>query len=223
MRQKNYNNLPLENQPANSEESSFLSKRRNKSIPLYWIFRTRGDLYVFGTAFLLILFDQCLKLTIKFNMDLGDRLTVFHDWFYLFFVENNGMAFGIEFGGDWGKLLLTTFRIVIVTFVIVYIRKIKKVYSKGFLISLGLIVGGAIGNIIDSVFYGLFFGYAPLLYGRVVDMFYFPLIDSYYPSWMPFVGGDHFIFFSPIFNLADAGISVGIFCILLFFRKELND
>ena len=198
-----------------------MEKPLSNSKTLACLFKDKQDFYIFFTAFCVILLDQILKLVIKFNFSLGEKVKVF-DWFYLWFVENNGMAFGIELGGDIGKLFLTLFRVVIVIVGIHYIRKVKTNYSTGFLISVGLIVGGAIGNIIDSILYGFCFGYAPLLYGRVVDMFYFPLIDSYYPSWLPFIGGDPFIFFSPIFNLADAGISVGVFSIILFFRKELN-
>ena len=160
------------------------------------------------------------------------------DWFIIHFTENNGMAFGIELGGDIGKILLTVFRIVVVVFGIKYISVfIKKKISNGSLIALGLIIGGAIGNIIDSIFYGLIFnesynniasifpeggGYAPLLHGKVVDMFYFPLINSHFPEWIPFWGGEHFIFFRPIFNVADAGISIGIFMILLLYRKDFK-
>ncbi len=198
-----------------------MEKPISNSKTFAYLFKDKQDFYIFFTAFCVILLDQILKLIIKFNFYLGEKVKVF-DWFYLWFVENNGMAFGIELGGDIGKLFLTLFRVVIVIVGIHYIRKVKTNYSTGFLISVGLIVGGAIGNIVDSILYGFCFGYAPLLYGRVVDMFYFPLIDSYYPSWLPFIGGDHFIFFSPIFNLADAGISVGVFSIILFFRKELN-
>jgi signal peptidase II len=189
------------------------------------------------TAFLLVLTDQILKVWIKTNMFLGQEHQVF-DWFIIHFTENNGMAFGMEFGGRFGKTLLTLFRIVVVTVGLYYVNSIvNSKFSKGSLIALGLIIGGAIGNIIDSTFYGLIFndsygaiaslfpeagGYDTLLHGKVVDMFYFPLINSHFPNWLPFWGGEHFIFFRPVFNLADAGISVGIFMILLFYRKEFN-
>tara|TARA_E500000331_G_C17272751_1_gene720077 strand:+ start:15193 stop:15810 length:618 start_codon:yes stop_codon:yes gene_type:complete len=189
------------------------------------------------TSFLLVLADQILKIWIKTNMFLGQEYQIF-DWFIIHFTENNGMAFGIEFGGAFGKILLTLFRIVVVTVGLFYINSIiNSNFSKGALVALGLIIGGAIGNIIDSTFYGLIFndsygaiaslfpetgGYASLLHGKVVDMFYFPLINSHFPNWFPFWGGEHFIFFRPVFNLADAGISVGIFMILLFYRKEFN-
>ena len=168
-------------------------------------------------------------------MFLGQEYEIF-EWFIIHFTENNGMAFGLELGGKSGKTILTLFRIIVVAFGIKYVSglKIKKLSSGG-LISVGLIIGGAIGNIIDSTFYGLVFdesynnisgflsesgGYAPLLHGKVVDMFYFPLINSHFPAWMPFLGGEHFIFFRPVFNIADAGISIGIFMILLFYKKQ---
>ncbi len=170
-------------------------------------------------------------------MILGQEFKIF-DWFIIHFTENNGMAFGIEFGGFTGKMLLTIFRIVVVIFGIYYVKSIVRPnFPNGSLIALGLIFGGAIGNIIDSTFYGFIFndsynnfaeflpesgGYAPLLHGKVVDMFYFPLINTHFASWVPIWGGEHFIFFRPVFNIADAGISVGIFLILLFYRKEFN-
>jgi len=144
----------------------------------------------------------------------------------------------LEFGGDVGKTFLTIFRIVVVIIGIYYVKSIiKPQLSVGALIALGLVIGGAIGNIIDSTFYGIFFsdsynavatfipefgGYSSLLHGKVVDMFYFPLINSHYPNWFPILGGNHFIFFRPVFNIADAGISVGIFLILLFYRKQFS-
>ena len=170
-------------------------------------------------------------------MVLGQEFRVFN-WFIIHFTENNGMAFGIEFGGVSGKIILTLLRIVVVIIGLFYLSKtIKKNIPVGGLIAIGLIIGGAIGNIIDSCFYGLIFnesynnvaslfpesgGYAPLLQGKVVDMFYFPLINSHFPSWLPFFGGEHFIFFRPVFNIADAGISVGIFLIFLFYRNVFN-
>ena len=170
-------------------------------------------------------------------MVLGQEFRVFN-WFIIHFTENNGMAFGLEFGGVSGKIILTLLRIVVVTIGLFYLSKtIKKTIPLGALIAIGLIIGGAIGNIIDSCFYGLIFnesynnvaslfpesgGYAPLLQGKVVDMFYFPLINSHFPAWLPFFGGEHFIFFRPVFNIADAGISVGIFLIFLFYRNVFN-
>ena len=192
---------------------------------------------IFITTAILVLADQILKIWIKTHMKLGQEFQIF-DWFIIHFTENNGMAFGMEFGGATGKIFLTLFRIIVVTAGIYYVKSIiKPHFPNGALIALGLIIGGAIGNIIDSSFYGLAFnesynnvatflpqsgGYAPFLHGKVVDMFYFPLINSHFPNWLPIWGGEHFIFFRPIFNIADAGISVGIFLILLFYRKEFN-
>ncbi len=170
-------------------------------------------------------------------MVLGQEYQIF-DWFIIHFTENNGMAFGIEFGGYTGKKLLTIFRIIVVFFGVKYVMDLEKNnLPGGSLIALGLIIGGAIGNIIDSSFYGLLFnesynniasflpesgGYAEFLHGKVVDMFYFPLINTHFPNWLPIWGGDHFIFFRPVFNIADAGISVGIFIIILFYRKDFS-
>jgi len=170
-------------------------------------------------------------------MILGQEFQIF-DWFFIHFTENNGMAFGIEFGGLTGKIFLTVFRIIVVLAGIYYLKTIVKNNSpNGLLIALGLIIGGAIGNILDSCFYGVIFndsynniahflpesgGYAPLLQGKVVDMFYVPLINTHFADWIPFWGGKHFIFFRPVFNLADAGISVGVFLILIFYRKEFS-
>ena len=171
------------------------------------------------------------------RLGLIDEVQIF-DWFIIHFTENNGMAFGMEFGGFIGKALLTLFRIIVVSVGIYYVRVIVRPhFPNGALIALGLIIGGAIGNIIDSSFYGLIFnnsynniasflpksgGYASLFHGKVVDMFYFPLINSHFPNWLPIFGGEHFIFFRPVFNIADAGISVGIFLILVFYRKQFS-
>ena len=192
---------------------------------------------IFFTSFILLLLDQTLKIWIKTSFFLGEEYKIF-DWFIIHFTENNGMAFGIEFGGYTGKKILTLFRIIVVGVGIMYIFNLtKKRISDGALIALGLIIGGAIGNIIDSSFYGIIFnesynnvasfmpnggGYSSFLHGKVVDMFYFPLMNSHFPSWLPIWGDEHFIFFRPVFNIADAGISVGIFMIFLFYRKEFN-
>ncbi len=191
------------------------------------------------TAFILVLSDQILKIWIKTHFILYDGVKIEGiDWFKILFVENNGMAFGLEFGGPLGKTLLTLFRIIVVGIGIKYLIPIAKTkIPNGALIALGLIIGGAIGNIIDSSFYGILFndssnnvaqflpatgGYSSLLHGKVVDMLYFPLLNSHYPDWLPIWGGEHFIFFRPVFNIADAGISVGIFMILLFYRRIFN-
>jgi len=162
-------------------------------------------------------------------------IRVFGDKFQIYFVENEGMAWGKSFGGYWGKTALTLFRLVAVIFGVFYIRSIiHKKYHKGFIICAGLIFAGALGNLIDSMFYGLIFedsnidhvakifpahGYAGFLHGRVVDMLYFPLVRTHYPHWVPFFGGDEFEFFSPVFNIADASISAGVIAILLFQKK----
>ena len=157
-------------------------------------------------------------------------------WFKINFIENNGMAFGMTF---FNKLVLSLFRIVAISVIGVYLVKIvKRGMRLGYVICMSMVFAGAVGNMIDSMFYGLIFnassaeyvsyfvpfgeGYAPFLMGKVVDMFYFPLIETSWPTWMPFVGGEEFVFFSPVFNFADASISVGVVLLLLFFRKELS-
>jgi signal peptidase II len=190
---------------------------------------------------LVLLADQILKFWIKTHMYLGESIRVAGDWFYITFVENYGMAFGMEFGGEYGKLFLSLFRIVVVGTMLYYLFKAAKNNSlhQGLVVSFSLIVAGAIGNIIDSAVYGLLFsdsfgqvatfmpadgGYATFLHGRVVDMFYFPIIESQFPAWFPVWGGEEFTFFSPVFNLADMSIStgVGIFIIYQkhFFKEE---
>ncbi len=199
-----------------------------------------NKLFTKGRIALLVIFsaliiDQVIKVLIKTHMYLHESIRV-TNWFYIYFTENNGMAFGMEI---FGKLFLTTFRIIAVAVIGWYLVKIVKQGLKtGYIVCISLILTGALGNIIDSVFYGVLFnesshsqiasflpdngGYASLLYGKVVDMFYFPIIDTTWPQWMPFVGGEHFIFFSPIFNFADASISCGIIALLLFYSKYLN-
>jgi signal peptidase II len=148
------------------------------------------------------------------------------------------MAFGLEFGGDTGKIILSLFRIIVIVWGFSYITTLtKSKLPNGLLIALGLVFGGAIGNIIDGVFYGVLFndsynqiaeflpavgGYSTFLMGKVVDMFYFPIINTHFPNWLPFFGGEHFIFFRPVFNIADAGISVGMFMLILFYRKHFR-
>lgn len=190
-------------------------------------------------VFLVLLIDQALKIWIKTTMMIGEEFPVIGSWFFIHFVENNGMAFGFEFGGEYGKMFLSLFRVIAVFGIGWYItRLVKKDLPMGFIACVSLIFAGAIGNIIDSAFYGLIFndsygqvatlfpeggGYATFLHGRVVDMFYFPLISGVYPDWVPFAGGSDFQFFRPVFNVADSSISIGIFSIILFYRKQFNN
>lgn len=187
----------------------------------------------------ILIADQILKVWIKTTMSLGDEIVIFKDWFILHFVENNGMAFGFEFAGEYGKMFLSLFRIVAVIAIGWYLSKLVRIKGLpfGFIASISLILAGAIGNIIDSLFYGMIFdhsygqiaeifpeggGYAGFLHGKVVDMFYFPLVSGNYPDWVPFFGGNDFLFFRPVFNIADSSITIGIFSILIFYRKYFN-
>jgi signal peptidase II len=188
---------------------------------------------------LILFFDQVLKIWIKSNMMLGDEIVIAKNWFIIHFVENNGMAFGLEFGNHIGKYFLSIFRILAIGALGWYLSKLwKRDVPFGIIVCFSLIMAGAIGNVLDSAFYGLIFnesygqvatlfpaggGYASFLQGRVVDMFYFPLISGSYPSWLPFVGGEDFIFFRPVFNMADSSITVGIISILIFYRKFFED
>ncbi len=193
------------------------------------------------SVILLLLVDQAIKFAVKLNMTLGESIPVLGDWFKICFVENNGMAFGMQFGGDFGKILLTLFRIVLIGLIIYYINKVllkKSDTPTGVLIGVSLVLVGAIGNVIDCIFYGQLFsassygmlaeflpsggGYAPLMMGKVVDMFYFPLIESTFPDWLPIWGGKDFIFFRPVFNFADSCISVGVIYMLLFQYKYFS-
>lgn len=170
---------------------------------------------------LVLLVDQASKLLVKTQMFLGEHFNVLGKYFQIYFIENNGMAFGYEFGGDYGKLFLTLFRIAAVIFLGVMLsRMLKKPETpKGALVSLSLILSGALGNIIDSVFYGVLFGYESLFHGRVVDMLYFPLYEGFLPDWIPFKGGDYFVFFRPVFNVADMAISTGVGMLLVWQNK----
>jgi len=184
----------------------------------------------------ILVIDQAFKIWIKSNMVLGESIKI-SDWFYIYFTENKGMAFGIEL---FDKLFLTLFRIVAAGFLIWYLFRVcrKESTRMGYCISIALVIAGAIGNVLDCLFYGLIFdhsysqiatlfpaggGYAPFFYGKVVDMLYFPLMDTYLPNWIPFVGGDHFVFFRPVFNLADSAITSGILLLLLFYRRDLSE
>ncbi|MEJ2882767.1 lipoprotein signal peptidase [Pedobacter sp. GR22-6] len=178
--------------------------------------------------FLVLLADQVLKTWIKTNMFLGQEFKIIGNWFIIHFTENNGMAFGLEFGGEFGKLALSLFRIAAVGGIgygLHYLIKHK--YHRGLILNVALIFAGALGNIIDSVLYGVIYGYAGLFHGRVVDMFYFPILQGNFPAWLPVWGGEDFIFFRPVFNIADAAISVGVVIILLFqktyFKEEVKE
>lgn len=167
---------------------------------------------------LLLVIDQIIKILVKTNMQIGESVSVIGNWFQLLFVENNGFAFGMQFGGSVGKFILSAGRIIIVVILAIYIHRLAKRDSTptGVLVGLSLIMAGAIGNIIDCIFYGWIFGYAPILFGRVVDMFYFPIIDTTLPAGFPIWGGRHIIFFRPIFNFADSCITCGAIYIILF-------
>lgn len=186
--------------------------------------------------FLILLADQILKFWIKLHMTIGEEIHVFDDWFIIHFTENEGMAFGLSFGGEFGKLALSLFRLAAIIAIGWYLHDlVKKKMPFGLVFSITLILAGAIGNLIDSAFYGLIFshsswhtvaelfpeggGYSSFLHGKVVDMFYFPIIEGYYPDWVPFWGGSDFIFFRPVFNLADSSITVGVLSLILFQRR----
>lgn len=196
--------------------------------------KRKGLIAIFAVIILLVI-DQIIKIEVKTSMCLHESIRI-TDWFYISFIENNGMAYGMTI---INKLVLSLFRIVAISVLGVYIyRQIKKNVRTFYLACLVLVLAGAIGNLIDCMFYGLIFnasspyyvsymvpfghGYAPFLMGKVVDMFYFPLIVTTWPEWVPFWGGDEFIFFSPVFNFADACISVGVILLLLFCRTELS-
>ena len=198
-------------------------------------FLNKGYLSAFIVIAVLVI-DQIIKIWVKTNMYWHESIKI-TDWFYIYFTENNGMAFGMEI---FNKFFLTGFRIIAaIAIAYLLVQYVKKNYKTGFLVCVSLILAGAIGNIIDCVFYGEIFsestnsllatfvpigeGYSEWFYGKVVDMFYVPIIDTDWPTWMPFVGGEHFIFFSPIFNFADAAISCGIIALILFYGKYLSN
>lgn len=184
----------------------------------------------------LLIIDQITKFAVKLNMTINESINLIGEWCQIRFIENPGAAFGMQLGGDYGKLILSTFRIVLVVALIFYIARLIKTRAKtGAIVGCAMILAGALGNIIDGVFYGVIFsasttsqiatllpeagGYTSWLHGHVVDMLYFPIIRSFYPEWVPFVGGEPFEFFSPIFNVADSYICVGIFYLVLFQRQ----
>lgn len=190
-------------------------------------------LIVLGVA--LVVIDQIIKVLVKTNMTLGEHFDVIGDWFKIYFIENEGMAFGMKFGGWVGKLLLSVFRIILFSVLVWWISKLLKKGTEvpaGVVVGLTLIAAGAMGNIIDCFFYGLVFSeslpdtvavfggsYAPFLFGKVVDMFYFPIIDTTWPDWMPWIGGRPFRFFEPVFNFADSCVTVGTLYLLFFQYK----
>ena len=196
---------------------------------------TKGRLAVILVA-AIILIDQIIKIWVKTHMALHESIRI-TDWFYIAFIENNGMAYGMQLGS---KLLLSLFRVGAIGVLGYYVwLQTRRQVRMGYVICLSMILAGAIGNLIDCMFYGLIFdasngytlagfvpfgeGYSSFLMGKVVDMFYFPLIVTTYPEWFPFYGGEEFIFFSPVFNFADSAISVGVVLMLLLYRKELSE
>lgn len=184
----------------------------------------------------ILLIDQIIKIEVKTNMTLGEAKRV-TDWFYIEFIENNGMAYGMKF---INKLVLSLFRLFAIGFIGYYLAKIikKNVAPLGYIVLIAMVLAGAAGNLIDCLFYGLIFdastpftvsqfvpfgeGYSTFLHGKVVDMFYFPIIQTTWPEWVPYFGGSEYVFFSPVFNFADACISVGVVALLLFYRKKLE-
>jgi len=184
----------------------------------------------------IIIIDQIFKIWIKTHMHIGEEIKVLGNWFIIHFIENNGMAFGMEFAGETGKVILTVFRIIAVGALGWYIKHlINKKAGFGLIASISLILTGALGNILDSVFYGVIFsestyynvaafmpeggGYSSFLHGKVVDMLYFPVIHTFYPDWVPYLGGKDFIFFRPVFNIADSAITIGVLSLILFQRN----
>lgn len=188
--------------------------------------------------FSILLVDQVVKIIVKTNMVIGEEIFVVGTWFRIHFLENNGMAFGMEWGGKAGKVALSIFRMLAIVGISLYLRSIiRKDASTGLILSVSAIIAGAAGNLIDSAFYGMIFseswhtpavmfpeggGYSSFLHGRVVDMLYFPIIDTYWPDWSPIKPGQSFIFFRPVFNIADASITTGVLSILLFQKRYLE-
>ena len=195
--------------------------------------------HVIYTVLVVLFLDQLLKIYIKTHFSYGEEHNVIGNWFKLHFIENEGMAFGMKFGEHWGKLFLTLFRLVAVAWGFYFIQNtlIKEKYSNGLIFCASLILAGALGNSLDSVFYGKIFtessfhvakwtawgqGYTDMFHGRVVDMLYFPILKGTYPTWFPIWSGEDFEFFRPVFNLADAAISGGVISIFVFQGKMLS-
>jgi len=189
--------------------------------------------------FSILIIDQVLKIYIKTHMVIGEEIPVLGNWFRIHFLENNGMAFGMEWGGKTGKVALSIFRMVAIAGIAWYLDSIiRKKASLGLVLCVSAIIAGAAGNLIDSAFYGMIFseswhtpailfpeggGYSSFLHGRVVDMFYFPLIDTQWPDWSPIKPGQSLIFFRPVFNIADTSITTGVLTILVFQKRLLED
>ena len=179
--------------------------------------------HLFLLVALLILIDQAIKVYVKTHFHLGEEYIVIKDWFRINFVENGGMIFGWDPGGKGFKILNTLARLTFcVGGIFVFRYFLRKGFSKGFFVCLAFIYAGGVGNLIDNLFYGVLFGGGHLLEGKVVDMFYFPLIDTTLPSWMPFVGGNRFRFFEYVFNFADVCIDIGAFTLILFNKKFIK-
>lgn len=188
---------------------------------------------------LIVVVDQTLKFWVKTHMLIGQEIHLFGKWGMLHFIENNGMAFGMEMGGKTGKILLSVFRMVAIFAIGWFLSNlVKKQANKGLIISVSAILAGAIGNMIDCAFYGMIFsesynqaailfppggGYSSFLLGRVVDMFYFPIINTHWPDWSPFRPGQSLVFFRPVFNIADSAITCGVLAIVLFQKKMFRD
>lgn len=188
---------------------------------------------------LILLVDQVLKIWIKTHMTIGQEYHIFGNWGIIHFIENNGMAFGMEMGGKTGKFILSIFRIVAISGIGFFLASlIKKKAYPGLILAVSAIMAGAIGNMIDSAFYGMIFsesfhqpavmfppegGYSSFLHGRVVDMFYFPVINTHWPYWSPIRSGESFIFFRPVFNIADSAITCGVISIILFQKKMFHE
>jgi signal peptidase II len=189
--------------------------------------------------FLILIIDQALKIWIKTHMEIGDEIHLFGKYGMLHFIENNGMAFGMEMGGKKGKIILSLFRIVAICGIGLFLSSLlRKNANTGLILAVSAILAGAVGNLIDSAFYGMIFsesfiqpailfppggGYSSFLQGRVVDMFYFPIINTHWPAWSPFRPGESFIFFRPVFNVSDSAITCGVFAILIFQKKMFKD